>query len=255
MRISWRVYAAITVWASPEVFAKKKLFCYVVLDPIKRAVIEGKNTESRIFPASLAKLMTLFITFDAVKVRPLIQRLKQNRVNIIFHIEEGHRSYNKQIRFLMDAKDPGFSESALRDVITSLEDRWWRILGDPAECYDKARVEYDCDLLRKHYYRNGYLDVRVTAHTQLAKNREHFYITFFIHEGPQYCISDINIKSDLKNLNLDGLETHITLKKGSVFNAEMPEKVASRMAQELEMRGLSFLEVRTMHSKSRDDTP
>ncbi|PPE05338.1 outer membrane protein assembly factor BamA [Holospora curviuscula] len=188
--------------------------------------------------------------YYAVKVRPLIQRLKQNRVNIIFHIEEGHRSYNKQIRFLMDAKDPGFSESALRDVITSLEDRWWRILGDPAECYDKARVEYDCDLLRKHYYRNGYLDVRVTAHTQLAKNREHFYITFFIHEGPQYCISDIKIKSDLKNLNLDGLETHITLKKGSVFNAEMPEKVASRMAQELEMRGLSFLEVRPVINKN-----
>ncbi|PPE05339.1 D-alanyl-D-alanine carboxypeptidase family protein [Holospora curviuscula] len=71
MRISWRVYAAITVWASPEVFAKKKLFCYVVLDPIKRAVIEGKNTESRIFPASLAKLMTLFITFDALSKKKI----------------------------------------------------------------------------------------------------------------------------------------------------------------------------------------
>ena len=198
------------------------------------------------------RIVQLYINkgYYAVKVRPLVQHLVQNRINIIFQIEEGQRSYNKKIRFLMDSKTPSFSESVLKNVITSLEDKWWRLLGDPAECYDKARIEYDCDLLRKHYYRNGYLDARVTAHTQLAKNREHFYTTFFIHEGPEYRISHITIKSELQNLDLTGLETHITLEKGSVFNAEMPDKVAARMAQDLEIRGLSFVEVRPVVEKN-----
>ncbi|ETZ06841.1 outer membrane protein assembly factor BamA [Holospora obtusa F1] len=190
--------------------------------------------------------------YYAAKVFPLIQRLKQNRVNVIFQIQEGNRSYNKKIRFFIDSKSPGFTDRTLKSVITSLEDRWWRILGDPAESYDKTRVEYDCDLLRKHYYRNGYLDVRVTAHTQLAKNREHFYITFFIQEGPQYCISDVKIQSEIKNLNLKGLESHISLGKGEVFNAEMPERVSARMAQELESRGLSFVEIRPIVDKNEE---
>ncbi|ETZ05076.1 outer membrane protein assembly factor BamA [Holospora undulata] len=187
--------------------------------------------------------------YYAVKVHPFIQRLKQNRVNIIFRIQEGNQSYNKKIRFLIDSKSPNFSDRTLKNVITSLESRWWRILGDPAECYDKARVEYDCDLLRKHYYKNGYLDARVTAHTQLAKNREHFYITFCVHEGHQYCISSVKIKSEIKDLDLKGLESHITLGKGDIFDAEMPERVSIRMAQELEKRGLPFIEVRPVIDK------
>ncbi|ETZ07718.1 hypothetical protein P618_200087 [Holospora obtusa F1] len=56
----------LTMWMCAEALAKKQQFCYVILDPISRSVIEGVNEERRIFPASLTKLMTMFITFDAL---------------------------------------------------------------------------------------------------------------------------------------------------------------------------------------------
>ena len=188
--------------------------------------------------------------YYAVVIKPSIQKLEQNRVNLIFEIHEGRRSYNKQIRFISDSKNPPFSDDALRDTITSLENRWWRILGDPAENYDAARVEEDCNLLRKHFYRHGYLDARVTAHTQLAKNKEHFYISFYIHEGAQYKIRKVEIKSEIKHLSVKELKEHISLEKGDVFNAEIPDKVASRMAFDLEQGGIVFVEVRPVMEKN-----
>ena len=69
---------------SQTVFAKKQPFCYVVLDPLKRSVIEGVNVDQYVFPASLAKLMTLFITFDALsrkKIKFDTQFLVSNRAS------------------------------------------------------------------------------------------------------------------------------------------------------------------------------
>jgi D-alanyl-D-alanine carboxypeptidase len=40
---------------------------YVVLDPLTHKVVEGINVNCAVFPASLAKLMTLYIVFDALK--------------------------------------------------------------------------------------------------------------------------------------------------------------------------------------------
>lgn len=44
---------------------------YVVLDPLTHKVVEGTNANCRVFPASLAKLMTLYITFDALTKKKL----------------------------------------------------------------------------------------------------------------------------------------------------------------------------------------
>jgi outer membrane protein insertion porin family len=202
--------------------------------------------------AEIKRITQMYINkgYYAVEIKASIQKLAQNRVNLIFTIKEGVVSYNKKIGFISDSKVPPFSDKRLRETITSLEARWWRILGDPAENYNSARVEEDCNLLRKHFYRHGYLDAKVTAHTQLAKNKEHFYISFYIHEGQQYKIRKVNIKSDIKHLSVDGLEEHVSLEKGDVFNAEVPEKVASRMAFDLEERGFAFVEVRPVMEKN-----
>lgn len=40
---------------------------YVVLDPLTHKVVEGSNANCAVFPASLAKLMTLYIAFDGLK--------------------------------------------------------------------------------------------------------------------------------------------------------------------------------------------
>ncbi|ETZ04966.1 D-alanyl-D-alanine carboxypeptidase family protein [Holospora undulata] len=67
MKAYYRCCFLFAVWGSVAGFAKKQPLCYVVLDPINRSVVEGFNEENRIFPASLTKLMTVFITFDALE--------------------------------------------------------------------------------------------------------------------------------------------------------------------------------------------
>ena len=63
---SWTLYLSLFLFISWNAISAVPSG-YVVLDPLTHKVVEGANANARVFPASLAKLMTLYITFDALK--------------------------------------------------------------------------------------------------------------------------------------------------------------------------------------------
>ena len=52
-----------------------------------------------------------------------------------------------------------FSQSALREVVSSRQSAWWRFLSS-SDQYDSERVEYDEYLLHQFYLHKGYADFR-----------------------------------------------------------------------------------------------
>ena len=99
-------------------------------------------------------------------VEPKYIRLDQNRVNLVFEVFEGKEATIKKINFI---NNQVFSDSTLRDVISSSEFRWYEFWGSN-DRFDRDRINYDKDLLKEYYYKNGYIDFRViSANSSLVK--------------------------------------------------------------------------------------
>ena len=128
----------------------------------------------------------------AATVEPKIIELEQDRVNLVFEITEGAATKVKGIHFV---GNNAFSDSQLRDVISTTEKGWFDFLKGTA-VYDPDRMNLDRELLRQYYLKNGYADVQVTAaNAELDRDGSGFFITYSIEEGEQYEFGDVNIES------------------------------------------------------------
>ena len=116
-------------------------------------------------------------------VDPQIIRLGENRVDVVYQINDGTVTLISKIAFV---GNHAFSEDRLSEVINSREERWWRFLSTSDE-YDPERLNFDKELLRRFYLKNGYTDFEVKdAKSELAPDRSGFFLTFTISEGERY---------------------------------------------------------------------
>ena len=95
----------------------------------------------------------------ATVVNPEIIRRDQNRVDLIFNIDEGPLAVIDKINFIGNEH---YSSNELQDVLMSKESRWYRIFSS-SENYDAEKTNYDKELLRRFYLKRGYADFRVVS--------------------------------------------------------------------------------------------
>jgi outer membrane protein insertion porin family len=96
-----------------------------------------------------------------VRVVPKIIELPNGRVDLIFEINEGDKTGVAKIVF---SGNKAFSDQRLKDVIKTGETNWLSFLKSN-DIYDPDRIEVDRDLLRRHYLKYGFVDVRIVAAT------------------------------------------------------------------------------------------
>ena len=174
-------------------------------------------------------------------VEPKIVRLDQNRVDVVFEINEGASTLVSRISFVGNR---AFSESRLREIISSRQEAFYRFLSS-SDTYDPARVDYDKELLRRFYLRNGYADFEVRdATAELAPDRSSFFVTFTVREGAQYTVGSINIESKLPNLNGADLLQYVEQEKGQVYDGEAVERSVTALQDAAQARGYNFVLVR-----------
>ena len=174
-------------------------------------------------------------------VEPKIVRLEQNRVDVIFEINEGSATLVSRISFV---GNHAFSESRLREVITSREEAFYRFLSS-SDVYDPARIDYDKELLRRYYLKNGYADFEVKdATAELAPDRSAFFVTFTVDEGQQYTVNSVSVESRLRNVTGDSLLPLVEQAKGDVYDGEAVERSVNDIQDALQARGFNFVLVR-----------
>ncbi|MEP5697346.1 MAG: POTRA domain-containing protein, partial [Sneathiella sp.] len=119
----------------------------------------------------------------AAVVEPKVIQLEQNRVDLVFEINEGEQTGIKKIRFVGNKK---FPDKRLLSQISTDETRWYNFLSS-SDTYDPDRLTFDRELLRRYYLSKGYADFRVvSAIAELTQDRDGFFITFALDEGQQY---------------------------------------------------------------------
>jgi outer membrane protein insertion porin family len=178
--------------------------------------------------------------FD-VRVEPKVIELPNNRVDLVFEINEGDKTGVKDIEFV---GNKAFSSSRLKDVIKTSESNWLSFL-QTTDIYDPDRIESDRDLLRRFYLKRGYADVRiVSAVGQYDPAKKGFIVTFSIDEGPLYRFGTVDIVSNVRSMDPSLLRSRLVASSGSVYNAEAIEKSVEGMTIEAAKRGYAFATVR-----------
>jgi outer membrane protein insertion porin family len=185
----------------------------------------------------------------AATVEPKVIQLSENRVDLVFEINEGPSTGVRSINFVGNKE---FSDGALRGVVDTKESRWYRFFSN-SDTYDPDRLTYDRELLRKYYLSQGYADFRVvSAVAEMTHDRDGFIVTFTLDEGPRYKFGKVDVNIKLKNLTRDDVLPLLTVQSGDWYDADAVEHSISVLTDAVGNRGYAFVEVKPEIKRNRD---
>ena len=174
-------------------------------------------------------------------VEPKVIRLEQNRVNVVFEINEGSSTLISRISFV---GNHAFSEDRLREIINTREEAFYRFLSS-SDSYDPERVNFDRELLRRFYLKNGFADFSVRdATAELAPDRSAFFLTFTINEGERYRVGSVSVESKLRNVTGASLLPLVQQSAGDIYDGDAVERSTTAIEDAVQNRGYAFVQVR-----------
>ena len=186
----------------------------------------------------------------AGSVEPKIIQLEQNRVDLVFEINEGAETEIGSIRFIGNSE---FSDGRLREVIQTRETKWWRFYTTD-DVYDPDRMNLDRELLRRFYLNNGYADFKVNSGiAELTPDKKSFFLTYAVEEGERYQFGDVEVEARLKDLKEEDLKTSLEVEKDDWYSAEEVEKTIDRLTEQVGTLGFAFVEIRPRVNRDREN--
>jgi outer membrane protein insertion porin family len=184
-------------------------------------------------------------------VEPKIILLEQNRVDLVFEIDEGPLTAIERISFIGNRR---YSDRTLKTEIFTRESAWYRFFS-PADTYDPDQVAFDQESLRRFYLKNGYADFRVlSAVAELTPDKDAFFITFTISEGERYKFGKLDVVSKIAEIDPEPLKKLITVDEGDWYNAEELETTILELTTEVGNQGYAFVDIRPIVNRDRDES-
>jgi len=186
----------------------------------------------------------------AATVEPKVIRLEQNRVDLVFEINEGPLTEIASIRFIGNKE---FSDGKLKDVIQTKESRWYRVFSSD-DSYDPDRLAFDRELLRRYYLREGYADFNVVSSVaELQPNKEAFFVTFVIEEGPRYEFGTVDLIAGLRNLKKEEVADIVEIETGDWYDNQVVDKTVEDLSAAVSELGHTFVDVRPRINRDREN--
>ena len=171
-------------------------------------------------------------------------------MNVVYEVTEGHPTWITDIKFDGNKK---FSDRTLRGEILSREHAWWRFMTQ-FDTFDEDRIQYDAQMLRQFYLRNGYVDFAVTDTNGIfTPDREYYSVTFTVNEGPQYKYGKISIDNPFDDVSDDVLTDVLVVKSGDIYNVDEVEETIAKLRSRIADYGYAFINVEPIPTKNTDD--
>ena len=174
---------------------------------IKKSILERlslKSKESFIESyvqndINLLKKIYGSLGFNFPNIDANVQKFPNNRVNVLYNVDKGKRTYIKKINFIGDKK---VKEKRLRDIIASEEKKFWKFLSKNTY-FNLNTIELDKRLLENYYKSIGYYDVKVLSNNAEVSNENETIISYTINAGNRYKITKIRTNlSDVLDKNI-----------------------------------------------------
>lgn len=223
------------VFEGNSAIGEEKLTEEVTLRP------RGIYTRARI-QEDVGKIVELYRLSGRIgaTVTPKIVQLEQNRVDVVFEINEGPETGVRAITFLGNT---AFSDNDLREVMVTKQSQWWRLFTTN-DNYDPNRLDYDREQLRKFYTNRGYYDFRVlSAVSELAPDDSSFAITMTVDEGDRYNFGTVNIVTENDRLNPDFLKRLLPISEGDLYESDKIETAVDALTFAAGSAGYAFVEI------------
>lgn len=183
----------------------------------------------------------------AATVEPKIVQLDQNRVDLVFEINEGPTSKVRAINIIGNDQ---FGDGRLRKEMYTKEAGGVLGFFKSNDSYDPDRLAADQQKLRAFYLTQGYADFRVvSALAELTPDRRDFIITYVVEEGPRYKFGTVEAQSSLRDLNKDTIAKFIRIKQGDWFNAKAVEDVVTGLNEVAGAQGYAFADINPAYDR------
>ena len=176
----------------------------------------------------------------AARIEPKIITLNNNRIDLVFEVDEGPLIKISSIKF---SGNQAFSDRTLRQVISSRVTRWWAFLSS-SDKYDEARLDFDVRLLRQFYLARGYADIDITrVQGGLLPDRSGFAVSFEMNEGVRYRNGKVSVTSDIPGVEAESLLDEMPLEPGDWYDVRFMEEGLLNITNKLGSLGYAFVNV------------
>lgn len=226
----------------------------VSTDDLKKEIKtkERASYDAATIGADVQRMLTVYQRkgFFGTKIEPQKIELPDNRVNVVYEITEGHPTWITDIKFDGNKK---FSDRTLRGEILSREHAWWRFMTQ-FDTFDEDRIQYDAQMLRQFYLRNGYVDfvVKNTAGT-FTPSREYYSVVFTVDEGDKYEFGKLTVDNPFPDIPNDVLTDTIVMRAGDTYNIDLVDETMSALRSAVAEYGYAFINVEPVPTKNDND--
>ncbi len=226
----------------------------VSTDDLKKEIrlSERSSYDESVIGADVSRILTVYQRkgYFGTKVSPKKIDMDDNRVNVVFEIDEGHPTWISDIDF---TGNENFSDWTLRGEILSREHAWWRVLTQ-FDVFDEDRIQYDQQMIRQFYLRNGYVDANVkNVVGTFTPDREYYSVVFNIEEGEQYKYGKISIDNPFDDVSDEELQDILKIESGDVYNVDKVEETISALRGKVADYGYAFISVEPVPQKNDSD--
>ena len=226
----------------------------VSTDDLKKEIKlkERSAYDETVIGADVQRILTVYQRkgFFGTKKKKKKIELEDNKVNVVYEITEGHPTYISDINF---TGNEHFSSRTLRGEILSREHAWWRFMTQ-FDVFDEDRIQYDQQMLRQFYMRNGYVDANVTdAKGRFTPTREYYSVTFNISEGEKYKFGKLTIDNPFADVPNEKLYDVLKMDEGDTYNIDKVEETISALRGAVADYGYAFITVEPIPVKDDEN--
>ncbi len=166
--------------------------------------------------------------------------LANNRVNVVFRVDEGGKTKINSISFVGNS---AFGNARLLEILSTKRTNLLSWLKND-DIYDPDRLSADEERLRRHYFNNGYADFQILSTSAvLDEGANEYNITITVDEGNKYQFGNIQIESTLPGVDAESLYSKLDTKSGKVYSARKVESSIVALTETVASSGFAFVEV------------
>lgn len=176
----------------------------------------------------------------AAAVDPVIIRRSNNRVDLVFEVNEGRVVEVERISFVGNRN---FTDRRLRRVLESKQAGLFRAIIQ-RDTFVADRIEFDKQVLRDFYLSRGYVDFQIlSVSSEFSRERNAFFVTFNVREGQRFSYGQITTTTDLPEIDAVEYQNAIRIRPGQTYSPTGVENTIARLERLAVLQDLDFVRV------------
>ena len=157
------------------------------------------------------------------KVNVMIEKLTDNKINLIYNIEIGDKAKIKKITFV---GNKFFKDRKLRSVIVSEEYKFWKFISGK-KFLRQELINLDERLLKNFYLNRGFYNIKINSSFAKMINDSEFELIYNIDPNKKFFFNEIslNLPNDINQANFNNLDKLFNKLKGKKYSLLVIEDI------------------------------